>query len=403
MITVEEAFAAYEREIAPLGVETIPVADALHRVLAEDGRSRVDLPPFPQSAMDGYAVRAAELSAAAGAAPVRLPVVATVAATGLDEIPTLAPGTCARIFTGGHVPTGATAVVMQEKVERDGDFASFTAPTEPGKDIRDRAEEVAAGATVCDAGARLTPGRIGALAAAGVGRVIVRRAPRVRVLVSGDEVVAADAELRPGEVFDCNTPMVASWLRARGLADVTVSPIPDVEAEVAAFVAAALDDADLVITTGGVSGGDKDFIIGAARAAGVRDVFWKVAQKPGKPVYFGRRDDACLLGLPGNPAAVFVGLVAHASRVLDRLEGADRIGPALLPGCLASRAKRSSGRDVWFRCRATPGDDGLVRLSALTGQASHMLSNLSECTALVLIPSGEGWLEPGASVFWSPI
>ena len=198
MLSLDEAFAAYAERVSAIPSTEVGLDEAIGCVLAADVVSLVDLPPFPQSAMDGYALRSSDLSAATDDAPVRLPIAMTVAASGLDAAPVLAPGTCARIFTGGYVPDGADAVVMQELVHRDGELAEFRRPAESGENRRPRADEIRAGEPVMRAGGRLTPGRIGAIAAAGVARVHVRRRPRVSVLVTGDEVVSVGRDLRPG-------------------------------------------------------------------------------------------------------------------------------------------------------------------------------------------------------------
>lgn len=395
MLTIDEAFENYRGRIRALPTETVPTGDALHRTLRADASSAVDLPPFTQSAMDGYAVRAAEVDAG-----VRLPVSLTLSAAGLDEVPTLAAGTCARIFTGGPVPSGADSVVMQEQVERDGDSALFSMPPRVGQNVRGRAEEISVGQMVCGAGSVVTPGRIGALCAAGVAEIVVTRTPSVTLLVTGDEIVPPGTPLRPGQVYDCNTPMVANWLLQRGIV-ARVARLPDDADKTREGVTTALDQSDLVITTGGVSVGEKDFVIGAARASGVVDGFWKVAQKPGKPLYFGTRDDCVFMGLPGNPAAVFVGLTVHVARILSLLAGRTEPAP-MRAGKTAVSLRRSPDRAIWHRARVEYAEDGAM-LHPLRGQASHMLGNLSECSALVLIPPGTSEIPAGADVSWLPV
>lgn len=395
MLTVDEAFGVFARHVSALPVERIPTRDALHRVLREDAVSLVDLPPFTQSAMDGYAVRSAD--AASGAS---LPVAMTLAAAGRDSLPELPPGTCARIFTGGPVPTGADSVVMQERVARDGEVARFEADTQLGQNVRQRAEEIGIGQPVCRTGAVITAGRIGAMCAAGIGEVSVTRHPRVTLLVTGDEIIEPGRALQLGEVYDSNTPMVSAWLERRGI-PTRVARLKDDRSVTEEEVRRALDESDLVITTGGVSVGEKDFVIGAARAAGVTDRFWKIAQKPGKPLYFGTREDCTFVGLPGNPAAVFVGLAVHVARVLAHLSGCDTPIPAV--GVTTSTLRRSPDRTIWHRCAARTSATGSMELHPLTGQASHMLGNLSECSAIARIDPGEGKLPTNSVVRWTPV
>ncbi len=395
MLSIEEAFATYASRISPLESEVIPTAEALHRTLRADAPSAVDLPPFTQSAMDGYAARGADIQPGT-----ELPIAMTLAAAGVDAVPTLPAGVCARIFTGGPVPMGADTVIMQEQVERDGDVARFELAPRIGQNVRKQAEEISVGQTVCAAGGEVTPGKIGALCAAGVATVSVTRVPRVTLLVTGDEIVPPGTVLKPGQVYDCNTPMVAAWLRRRGII-AEVARLPDNAEETRQGVSAALDASDLVLTTGGVSVGEKDFVIGAARASGVADGFWKVAQKPGKPLYFGTREDCVFLGLPGNPAAVFVGLSVHVTRILDLLAGRPNAGQ-MRTGTTSVALRRSPDRAIWHRASVDFRADGAV-LSPLQGQASHMLGNLSECTALALIPPGDTPLSAGTPLEWLPV
>jgi molybdopterin molybdotransferase len=191
--------------------------------------------------------------------------------------------------------------------------------------------------------------------------------------------------------------MVAAWLRRRGIV-ATVARLPDDAEQTRERVEAALNESDLVVTTGGVSVGEKDFVIGAARASGVVDGFWKVAQKPGKPLYFGTRADCVFLGLPGNPAAVFVGLSVHVARILALLAGQQEVRP-MLRGTTAVALRRSPDRAIWHRASVDTGGGEPV-LQPLEGQASHMLGNLSECTALALVPPGTAEIPAGAEVEW---
>ncbi|MFT6397434.1 MAG: molybdopterin molybdotransferase, partial [Bradymonadia bacterium] len=181
MLSIEEAFAVYSARVSSLPTETVATAEALYRTLREDSPSTVDLPPFTQSAMDGYAVRTSEIEVGTA-----LPIAMTLPAAGVDEVPSLEPGTCARIFTGGPVPNGADSVIMQEQVEREADVAHFGVMPRLGQNVRNRAEEISVGQTVCAAGAEITPGKIGALCAAGIAQVMVTQLPKVTLLVTGD-------------------------------------------------------------------------------------------------------------------------------------------------------------------------------------------------------------------------
>jgi molybdopterin molybdotransferase len=275
------------------------------------------------------------------------------------------------------------------------------APVATGTAVRPRGDDLVRGTGLAEAGERLTPGHLAALAAAGVGRVRVRRRPRVALVLTGDEVVPADAELAPGQVHEADGPLVAGWLEDGGWGRVEAVHVRDRLDETEAAVGEALDRADLVLTTGGVSVGDRDHVVEAAERSGVRTVFWRVAQKPGKPLLFGLRDGTVLLGLPGNPGSVHACLVTHVRRALELLEGAADPAPRPRPGTLAAPFRPDPRREWWARCRVEV-EEGGVRLHPQGGQASHMVAELGRCHALARIPRGEATLEAGTPVGWVP-
>ncbi|HET8881007.1 MAG TPA: molybdopterin molybdotransferase MoeA [Solimonas sp.] len=389
LLPLDAALASYAREVRPLPARRLPLVDALHHVLAAPVTAAVDLPMFTQSAVDGYALRSADLAGASDASPLRLPVTGEVRAGAVPDTP-LGTGQTQRIFTGGRLPAGADTVARQEIVERDGGHAILRHALAPGVDVRERGEELRAGSVLAQAGQRLHAGLIAALAMAGVADVAVVRMPRVRVLVTGDEV-ARDAV--PGEagVFDANGPLLRSWFVERGYPPPRIDYVSDDRAALQAAMDEALRDGDLLLTSGGVSVGDHDLVRPVAAGLGVREVFWQVAQKPGKPLYFGVRDrgDArsLILGLPGNPGAVLIGLHVHVAAVLARLQNASDAAPAWRAGRLVD-AVRSDAREQLLRMRVQVDDDGQIHLERLGRQDSHMLSNLASASALVRIPAG---------------
>lgn len=391
MIDPQRAFELVREHVTTLAEESVSIDDAHRRVLARDARSRTDLPPFRQSAVDGYAVRASELAAAG----VALPVSDALAAAPRDAVPSLRAGTCARVFTGAPVPDGADAVLMQEQVQRDGDVATFETAATLGQNIRLQGEEVRDGDVLLATGTRLDAARAAALATAGIDQVAVFRRPRVVAWVGGDEIVPAGTLLRPGQVFDANGPMLRGWFAERGL-DVDVRRLPDDRAATREALRASFAEADLVVTTGGVSVGDHDHVVPAAEQEGAERVFWKVAQKPGKPLYVARRGDATLIGLPGNPGAVFVGLSLYVTLALDCLEGVAAPGAQWATGTLTTPIA-VRGRHRFLRVQADASDAG-VALSPLPRQASHMISNLAECDAIAWIPPSD---VPMTSVRWT--
>jgi molybdopterin molybdotransferase len=400
VISIEAAFAHYVERLVPVGTSSVPIARALHRALAEPVSSPIELPAFPQSSMDGFALRAADTVDACSDRPVALRLVGVVAAGAAEARAPLGRGESVRILTGGRVPDGADAVVPQEDAVRDGDRLLLGTPVQRGAYVRRRGEELPRGQLLADAGQLVTPGVVGALAVAGVARVVVHDAPRVHVLATGDEVVAPGEELASGQVFDANAPLVSTWLVARGTVPAAVGHVGDDLGATGAALDAALADADLVIVAGGVSVGDRDFVRPAAAAVGIEEVFWRVRQKPGKPLAFGVRDGVALLGLPGNPGAVFVCLHTHVAAVLDRLAGLRPSGPHWRHGALAADVVPDPDRDAWLRCRLGYDETGAARLSPMPRQASHMVGELAACQAIALVRSGGAPIREGTVLPW---
>lgn len=395
-LSIEQAFALIDAAAEALPVERVPLAAALNRVTAEPVAAACDLPPFDQSAMDGYALRAAD----ARTGPVRLPLAATVAAGPHESVPVLPPGHACRIYTGGIIPHGADAVVRQEWTTREGDQVVIQRATPVGQEIRAQGEELRIGTALIEAGRRLNAGHLAMLAMAGVAEIAVRRAPRILVLVSGDEVVNAGRALRPGEVYNANGPLVGAWLARAGYADVRVEQVADTEEAVREALARGFAQSDLLLTTGGVSVGDRDLIAGQAEALGAQRVLWKVAQKPGKPLYVAKLDRTLLMGLPGNPASVLVNLASFVRRALDRLEALTGAGPALHSGVLVSSIRADAERESWVRVRTELDERGMLLVHPQTHQASHMLSNLAAADALAWVPVSREPIATGSRVRW---
>jgi molybdopterin molybdotransferase len=300
------------------------------------------------------------------------------------------------------LPEGADAVARQEIVERTGTGIVLTEAVRTGEAIRYEGEELVAGSVIASAGQRVTAGLVAALAMAGIDQVEVYRRPRVAVLVTGDEVVRAGEPLAPGMVYDANGPLLRAWFMENGYGEPVVAYVRDDEAALEEALSAALDSADLIVTSGGVSVGDRDFVPSVADRLGVRKVFWKVAQKPGKPLWFGMREGKVLLGMPGNPAAVLVCLAVHARAVLAHLEGETADQPEWRDGVLSVAVDADTERDRLVRMRLTNAE-GMVMLEALPRQDSHMLSNLASARALVWLASRTEAFAPGERVSWIPI
>jgi molybdopterin molybdotransferase len=389
LLTIEEAQHLILERVRPLPVERVPVESAAGRVLGEPATALVDLPPFANSAMDGFAVRSADT-------PGTLPVVERIPA-GKPAGNSLGAGQAMGIATGGALPQGADAVIpIEYVVDRDNavEIAEFVAPA---ANVRPRAGDVRAGEVVVAAGARLGPAQLGALAAAGVAEVACGAQPRAAVLVTGTELRRPGDPLGPGEVYEANGLILATQLASAGARAERLPAVADIEDAHREAIARGLEH-DLLVTSGGVSVGPHDLVRRMEAELGVEEVFWRVAVKPGKPVSFGVRDSTLVFGLPGNPVSSLVGFELFVRPAVVALQGASEPLPRFEPGKLGSDVRVNPHRDELVRARTRIGEEGAVVLEPLSGQESHMIVRASGADALVLLPRGEGVLAAGASV-----
>jgi len=388
LLTINEALALVLDRIRRLPAEPVAIEDAAGRVTAEDVVAEVELPPFRSSAMDGFAVRAADT-------PGTLAIVDRVAA-GRPSDRVLGPGEAMAISTGGVVPEGADTVVPIEIVAVSGNAVEISEPAEHGASVRPVGGDVAAGAVVLPAGLRLTPARIGALAAAGVASVSCARRPRAAVLSTGTELRRPGEPLGPGQIYESNSLMLAAALAAAGAEVVRLEPVADDEDAHREALARGLE-ADVLVSSGGVSVGPHDLVRAVGGELGIEEVFWRVAVKPGKPVAFGVRGDTLVFGLPGNPVSALVGFELFVRPALRALAGETSPEPRFEPGTLAEALRRAPARDQLVRARIEPSQDGVL-LRPLRGQDSHMIVRAAAADALVHVPRGEGELAAGSAV-----
>jgi molybdopterin molybdotransferase len=387
LLSVDEARRLILERVTPLPSEAVPLAEAAGRVLAEDARATVDLPPFPSSAMDGFALRAAD-------APGRLPVVARIAAGHPAPRP-LAPGEAMAIATGGVVPEGADAVVPIEVVTDEG--AAVEVPSvESGTHVRPLGGDLARGDVVVEAGTVLRPAELAALAAVGIAEVACARRPSAAVVTTGSELRRPGESLAPGQIFESNGVMLAAALASAGAVVEPQVSVADDETEHRDALERGLD-ANVLVTSGGVSVGPHDLVRRIEHELGVEEVFWRVAVKPGKPISFGVRGSALVFGLPGNPVSSLVGFELFVRPALLALQGVREPGPPFQLGVLGSAVRRNPQRDEFLRARVRSDGDGVV-LEPLTGQESHMIARAAAADALVLAPRGEGELAAGSRV-----
>lgn len=389
LTSVDQALALVLARAAPLDPEDVAVERSAGRALAVEARSPVDLPLFPSSAMDGFAVRAADT-------PGTLPVVGRSIA-GLPADRPLAPGEAMAIATGGVVPDGADAVIALEDVVERADMVEVP-PTAPGAHIRPRGGDVAAGALVQAAGSVITPAALAALAACGIASVSCARRPRAAVLTTGTELRAPGEPLGPGQIYESNGPMLEAILRRAGCDVTRLHPVADDPEAHRASLESALD-ADVVVTSGGVSVGPHDLVRSTLASLGVEEVFWGVAMRPGKPLAFGTRGSTLVFGLPGNPVSSLVGATLFVVPAVRALQGASDPGPRYRRGSLTTDADRRATRDDFVRASASP--EG--RLTPLSKQESHMIVAAARADSLVRVPAGEGPLPAGSEVDYLPL
>ncbi|MBI2384825.1 MAG: molybdopterin molybdotransferase MoeA [Elusimicrobia bacterium] len=381
-------------DLAPvLGAETIPLTRSVDRVLASDIRARTALPPFDNSAMDGFALRAADLEDAAPQNPVELTVLETVRAGETARLE-VKSGQAARIMTGAPLPRGADSVVMVEATEPGADGKVRLAGTTRARShVRERGEDVAEGSVMLEKGALLRPYDVALLAAQGIAEVPVIRLPRVAVLATGDELVDHREEPAEGRIRNSNGPALLAALARWGVAAYDLGIAPDEPDALRAVLAPALERSDVLLATGGVSVGDFDCTKSVFAELGVREVFWKVAIKPGKPLFFGVLESAgapakLAFGLPGNPIAALVCLEEFVRPALEKLQGYAPKHPSYhLAGVALDDYPAPPDRRQYLFCRARPASGG-YELDILRPQGSAMMGMASRANAVAVAPDG---------------
>lgn len=383
LMAVDDARAAMLAEIAPMGTEQVPLAQAIGRVLAEPVDALRDQPPFANSAMDGWAVRAVDT-------PGALTIIGESAAGhGFEGV--LAAGQAVRIFTGAALPAGADAVVIQEDAAREGD--QVTVPAAPvGDNIRQAGRDFKAGQTLLTPGVRIDPWRLSLCASAGRAQVSVHRRPRVAILSTGEEIVEAPAVPGPFQIYDSGSPALQAMVEAWGGEVTRLTGVRDRLEDVIAALKGA--DADLIVTVGGASVGDHDLVRTAANALGLSLRVESVAVRPGKPTFFGVLEDGRrMLGLPGNPASAFVCAELFLRPILEGYAGRDRTFP-LRRFRLAQALPANGPREHWMRGRVDFSSDAPVA-HIYGDQDSSLVTVFEAANVLVRRAPKAAALEPG--------
>ena len=387
MLTVEEARAAVLERIRPLGPERVALTEALGRVLAADVAAPYDNPPHDNSAMDGFAVRFADTAPATEATPVTLPVIEDIPAGRVPQM-RLEPGQASRIMTGAPIPAGCDTVIRVEDTRDHGDRVEILIPEdEPGANIRRRGEDMREGEPLIRAGAVLGAGEVGVLAAVQQSFVAVGRRPTVGVLSSGDELVEIDQARGPGQIVNSNTPALGAVARACGAEPVLLPTVADDEAAIRASVETALA-CDFVVSSGGVSVGEYDYVKKVLDDLGAEEVLWRVSMKPGKPLFFCMLKGRPYFGLPGNPVSSLMSFLQFVGPAVRKAAG-HRQDLWPLPESRA-RMEHDVANDGDRRnfLRARLRLDGEGRLTASTShraQGSHILTSMLGANGIVVL------------------
>ena len=391
MLTYKDALAQILAQAATLAPIQTPLADALGLVLAEDITTPFDLPPFDNSSMDGFAVRAADLQTT----PTILPVTGEIAAGALD-IPTLFPGQALRIMTGAPVPNGADTVVPVEDTEARADGSvAFLEAVERGQHIRRAGEETQRGSVVVPKNARLRPAEIGMAATVGRAEILAYPKPRVAVVSTGDELIEPGTQLERGQIYNSNAYALAAQVQQAGgivVRQLHARDTPDALRE--AFDSCA--GADILITSGGVSVGDFDYVKAVFAERGTVD-FWRVAIRPGKPLAFGQWDQTLFFGLPGNPASSMVTFELFVRPALRKLAGHSELTRPETRAVLTEDADHTPGRQSYQRA-VVSGEPGRYTVRTTGAQGSGMLSPLVQANALLVLPPATALFPAGTEV-----
>ena len=389
MLQLEEAVTRILDVIPAPQPEKIPLAESYGRIAARDLAAPLDLPVFDNSSMDGYAVRSGDLATASEKTPVPLRLIGRLAAGDAPQLK-VNSGECVRVFTGSPIPEGADAVVMQEDTRADTqqqEIIAILSSVEPGENIRWRGEDIPAGTRLIAGGDRVTAGRMALLAAVGLGELEVGRRPVVGLVATGSELREPGQTLRPGEIFESNRVALSALVRAAA-GEARVYPlIRDTLPATREALSSAMDACDIVVTSGGVSVGEMDFVKSAFLEIGGTVDYWKVAVKPGRPFVFGQKGGKFLCGLPGNPISALVTFLLLVRPAILRFQGATGVSLPSVIGELVEPLVNSGTRRHFMRVVVQP--DGKVASAGM--QASHALSSSATANGLVDVPPETSW------------
>lgn len=384
--------------VAPVQTaEKIPIRSALGRVLAADVRSSINVPHGTNSAMDGYAVHGSDIPSS-GTRQLRVLGTAWAGKPFMDEVPA---GACVRIMTGAVMPRGTDTVIIQERAELHGDTIIVGGDTRPGDNVREAGEDIRAGTTVLTAGARLNPAELGLLASLGIGEIRVWRKLRVAFFSTGDELRSIGEPLEYGAIYDSNRYTLYGMLARLNCEIIDLGIARDSRAEIDAALQSAAACADVVITSGGVSVGEADYVKESLERLGEIN-FWKISMKPGRPLAFGRVGNAVFFGLPGNPVSVMVTFYQFVQPALRKMMGETNWAPLTIRATCTSRLKKKPGRVEYQRGVLEIDTSGHAVVRKTGAQGSGILTSMALANCFIVLPLQSGNVEPGTEVDVQP-
>jgi len=396
MIRVQEAKSIIKNYIFPLEMENIPLGEAENRALAQDVVAAFPSPRFDNSAMDGFAVRGADTLGASQSHPVTFKMVGVSSAGSPSDV-TLGSGECIQCMTGAKIPAGADTVVMVEDTSgfSEPDSVQIFLEAHPGKHIRKKGEEIREGDVLVSKGTRITPSEIGTLATFGYGEISVAKKPRIAIFGTGDELIEPGEKLAEGQIYNSNLYVFAELVEKAGGKVTMRNVIKDDKDALRSFLSKALETCDVIISSGGVSMGRFDYVRDVFMELGVKEHFWKVAQKPGKPLFFGTGDDTLICGLPGNPVSSYIGFIEWVWPILETMMGIPESKPII--GILAEPFPREKMKYRYLFGQAWLEDGKLVCKPA-TKIGSHMITSSLEANCILGSEQGDSLLQPGDEI-----
>lgn len=394
LLSFEDALQRIVDSVQPITAQRcVSLREALDGITAQDVRAPMNVPPFVNSAMDGYAVSSVDLPASGDS---RLRVLGKSFA-GKPYTGTLNSGECVRIMTGAVVPTGADTVIMQEHARVDGEYIVISAGHNSGQHVRHPGDDFSNGDTIIHAGERLTPAKLGLLASVGVTELAILRKPVVAFFSTGDELKGVGQILNPGDIYDSNRYILYGMLKKLGVEFLDMGVVADVKSDIEHTLQQAANCADVIITSGGASVGEADFIKQILDDIGAVN-FWKIAMKPGKPLAFGKIANKLFFGLPGNPVSAMATFYLFVQPALRLLEGEKLTAPIQLRARCNSLIKKQPGRKDFQRGVLQVNNQGELTVDTTGTQGSHMLSSMAKANCFIVLPRAAGNIEAGSEV-----